>query len=112
MSTTPTRVARIWAALAISPAAWFTFQQGWGMTVRLACVSSGPPLGPLVGALALLACGGAALLAWPQARADSSKPNAQPRVFLAGLAIGLAAVFGLAIIWQALATVLSPPCVR
>lgn len=108
----PLGPSRTWGALAIPPLAWYLDEQGWGQAVRLACASGGPPLGPMVGVAALLACAGAAILAWPAARRSVAEPGDQARSFLAWLAVGLAGAFALAIVFQTLATVITPPCAR
>jgi hypothetical protein len=70
------------------------------MAVRVACGSAAAPAGWLVGAAAVAVC---VLAAW-LARAASR--------FLDQLALGLAAVFALAIAYQALAAGIVPSCAR
>lgn len=103
---------RTWLACALPPAAWFLFQQGWGTTVRLACAAGGSPLGPLVGAGALAVCALAAWLAWAGAWTPAREPHDRARRFAAQIAVGVAALFGLAILFQALATIIVPSCAR
>jgi hypothetical protein len=97
-------------ALALPPFAWFAFQQGLGLALRIACSAGGPPVGPIAGGAALLLCGVATWIAWPATRGTSDAEN-QPR-FLAWVALGAASIFSLAILLQAVATLIVPPCWR
>lgn len=67
---------------------------------------------PLAGALALLVCAVAAALALPFAAGDAQDRRARADGFLAGLALGGAGVFALATVFQTLAALLAPACVR
>jgi hypothetical protein len=98
---------RPWAALTLPAAAWFLFQQGLAITMRGQCGAAGIPLGPLWGVLSLAVCGAAARLA----RSRLSGGTASDR-FLSRLALFGAGLFALAIAFQALATVIVPPCAR
>lgn len=103
---------RPWIGLFAPPAAWYGCQQGMGWVLHLGCAYGGPPLGPLVGAAAFLACAAAGWIAWPVARRPVSEPHARARWFIAGVAMGGAALFGLATAYQTLAMILVPPCAR
>ncbi|MGG5890827.1 hypothetical protein ACLF3G_27440 [Falsiroseomonas sp. HC035] len=100
----------IGVALALPPLAWFAFQQGLGFALRLACGTGGPPVGPLAGGVALALCAAAGWIAWPASR-GSAEAEETPRL-LARIALGVAPVFSLAILLQALATLIEPPCWR
>ncbi|MGG5821888.1 hypothetical protein [Falsiroseomonas sp. HW251] len=96
------------AAAMLPPVAWFLFQQGLGLVVRIACERGGPPIGPAIGAAALLLCAGAAWIGWRGLRTG----GAETQALLAGLALGCAGAFGLAIAFQLAATVIEAPCFR
>ncbi|WP_207540896.1 hypothetical protein [Sabulicella rubraurantiaca] len=96
-------------ALVLPPLAWFFYQQGMGLTQQLDCSTGGLPVGPAAGLLALLFCAAAAWLGWPVAA--EGRKGEMPR-FLAWLAIGGAGIFALAILLQAVATFIEPPCWR
>lgn len=98
---------RLWICLFAPGLVWFVFQQGLGYLVRADCAHAGPP-GLATGAAALLVC----LAAGLAAEADRRRESAGLRSFLARLAIGLAAIFGLAIAFQTAAMLLVPPCAR
>lgn len=98
--------ARAWTALTLPAAAWFSFQQGLGWTLRVDCGSAWIGIG--WGAASLLIIAGAASLAWRQVR---------PRVllvhpWLARLALLGCVVFALATAFQTLAVAMVPPCAR
>ena len=103
----PAAHLRPWVALVVPAAAWFAFQQGLSMTLRGACTAAGAPLGPLWGAVALLLCAGAGRLAWSRRSGGTGADR-----FLALLALLGAGLFGLAIAFQAIATLIVPPCAR
>jgi len=76
-----------------------------------ACAAVGSWLGPAWGTASLMVCAGAAAIAWPAARlADGKDPPTRP--WLARAAMLGAAVFGLAVAFQTLATLIVPSCVR
>jgi hypothetical protein len=103
--------ARPWIALLLPAAAWLLFEYGLGTALHGPCVAVGAWLGPLWGALSLLVCAGAAMVAWPMARrAAHNDPPARP--WLARVALVGTAVFGLAIALQTLATLIVPSCAR
>jgi hypothetical protein len=96
---------RLVIAIALPPLAWFGYQQGLGMILRSGCSSAAPPFGPAFGAAALIACALAALLGAP-------KEARYPGRFLAScIAQFGAALFGLAIAFQTIATLVIPSCV-
>jgi hypothetical protein len=100
--------AAIGIALALPPIAWFAFQQGLGVALRIACGTGGPPVGPIAGGAALLLCGVAAWIAWPASRGTAE----ETRGLLGRVALGGALIFALAILLQAVATLIEPPCWR
>jgi hypothetical protein len=100
---------RIWVCFFAPAAAWFLLQQGQGYLVRIACGQAAPPLGAVLGLLALAVCAAAAGFAAPAARSHETTPT---RRFIARLAIGGGGMFGLAIAYQTAATLLVPSCVR
>jgi hypothetical protein len=96
----------LWLALAVPPVAWYAFQQGLAMTLRGACSAAGPPLGPIWGMASIVVCAGSAWFARPQ-------PDQNPSDgFLSRLTVLAAALFSLAILYQSIATLIIPPCVR
>lgn len=102
---------RPWIALLLPAGAWILFEYGLGTSLRGSCAAVGSWLGPLWGALSLLVCIGAAIIAWPMARrARRDDPPARP--WLARLALVGVAIFGLAIALQTLATLIVPSCVH
>ncbi|MDE2403224.1 MAG: hypothetical protein KGM17_00725 [Sphingomonadales bacterium] len=110
-SRTPGSRARPWIALLLPPMAWIGYEYGLGTALRGACGAVGNWLGPAWGMAALLACLGAWRLGRRDAaRAATEDPPARP--WLARLALLGAAVFGLAIALQTLATMIVPPCAR
>lgn len=102
---------RAWTGLLLPPLAWMLFQYGLGATLRGPCAAVGAWLGPLWGAVSLLLCLAAVLIARPLARAVAD-PGPPPRAWLARLAMLGAGIFALAIAFQTLATLIVPPCVR
>ena len=99
-----------WVALGLSPLAWISFEYGLASSLRAACAAVGAWLGPLWGGGSLLACVLAAGLAWPMAcRAERDPPT---RPWLAQVAVLAAGIFGLAITFQTLATLIVPSCAR
>ncbi len=71
------------------------------------CGAAGPPIGPLLGAGALLAC---ALAAWLAGSPHGPTPNLGRELSVRLIRLG-AGIFALAIGFQMLATLLIPPCV-
>lgn len=103
--------ARPWIALLLPAIAWMLFEYGLATALRGSCAAVGAWLGPAWGAISLLACAGAAIIAWPMARrAGGVDPAARP--WLARIALAGTAIFALAIGFQTLATLIVPPCVR
>lgn len=98
--------ARAWTALLLPAAAWFSFQQGLGWTLRVDCGSAW--IGLAWGAACLLAIAGAAWLAWRQARPQAKTVH----LWLARLALLGCFVFALAVAFQTLAVAMVPPCAR
>ena len=108
----PAGRARTWACFFAPPAAWYFFQQGLGMVVRVDCGRAGAPWGMAFGLAAVLVCALAAGFAAPFARAQGATPQLRTRRFVARVALGLAGVFALAAIYQTAAVILVPSCVR
>lgn len=98
---------RPWLALLVPAGAWFAFQQGLSMTLRGQCETAGVPLGPIWGVVSLALCAGAARLAWSRRAGGTGADR-----FLAHLARLGSGLFGLAIAFQTLATLIVPPCAR
>ena len=108
----PDQPVRLWTSLLLPPLAWFSYEIGLSAVVRTICHKGGPPVGPVTGAAALALCGLAVWLAAPRAVGATDNADEKPRRFLARLSIGFAALFGLAIAYQLLATLMVPPCAR
>lgn len=103
--------ARPAIALLLPAAAWIGFEYGAGTALAGNCRAIGQWAGVPWGLASLIACSVAAWLAWPMARrAGGNDPPARP--WLARLALLGAAVFGLAIALQTLATAIVPSCAR
>jgi len=103
--------ARPWIALSLPALAWVLFEYGLAWAMRGSCQAVGAWLGAAWGLASLLVCGGAWWIAWPSAKwAGADDPPARP--WLARLALLGAAVFGLAIAFQTIATMIVPACAR
>ncbi|HEU4958932.1 MAG TPA: hypothetical protein VFT56_00870 [Sphingomonas sp.] len=103
--------SRPWIAFVLPIAAWFVFQQGIGGPLHVDCAAGRPWLGPLWGGGSLIVCAVAARIAWPQAMGETTGiRGAVP--WLARVALLSAGVFGLAILFQTLATLIVPSCAR
>lgn len=96
--------ARPWTGLVVAPLSWLLLQQGLGALVYRACARGGPPLGPLLGLAAALACAGAACISWRAA--------AGQRRFIGLTAAGVAAALGLACALILLSALMVPACAR
>jgi hypothetical protein len=101
---------RLLVALVLPPLAWYSFQQGLGMSLRNLCAAGGPPIGPLCGVGALFACAVAWWLAW-QTAGRSPKFTNPLALFASRIALLGDVIFALAIGFQTLATLIIPPCV-
>jgi len=98
--------ARAWTALLLPPLVWFLFEQGLSALLHADCGRVG--IGMVWGLASLIACAVAFRIAWPfRARGDAL---ANP--WLARLALVAAGFFALAIIFQTLALLMVPACVR
>jgi hypothetical protein len=97
-------------ALVLPPIAWMTFEFGLVATLRPACAAA-RWLGPLWGGVAVLACVLSFVAARRTYRERSGKDRASDR-WTARVAMLGAGVFALAILFQTLATLIVPPCVR
>jgi hypothetical protein len=95
--------------LVLAPAVWLAFQQGAGALTYFACPAAGPPLGPLLGLLALAACAFAGGAGWQVAHAQTTTPA---RRVLGWIGCGASALFALAVALVSLAMLLVPPCAR
>jgi hypothetical protein len=100
-----------WIALALPPIAWALFEGGLALALRLSCTTVGLWLGPLWGAVSLMACCAAMYLAWPFAKAENGG-DSRAGAWLAWIALLAAPLFGLAIAFQTLATFIVPSCAR
>ena len=98
---------RPWLALLVPAGAWFAFQQGLSMTLRGQCETAGVPLGPIWGVVSLALCAGAARLAWSRRGGGTGADR-----FLAQQARLGSGLFGRALAFQTLATLIVPPCAR
>ena len=96
-------------ALLLPPLAWFLFQQGLSALMRGRCDAGGSFVGPLSGGSGLILCGLALWLAWTAAIRADDRPIS---TFVARMAMLGAGVFALAILFQTLATLILPSCVR
>ncbi|WP_062018018.1 hypothetical protein [Aureimonas sp. AU4] len=97
-------------ALLLPPLAWMSFQYGLGAVLRPACAAVGW-IGPIWGGAALAAC----IVAFSAARraiGDRSGREGATGRWMAAVACLGAGVFALAILFQTLATLIVPPCVR
>lgn len=112
LSQPSTRRERIvpWVALFLPALAWMAFEYGLASSLRASCSAVGSWLGPVWGAASLLACAGAAALAWPMARGTDKDPPVRP--WLARVAAVVAGIFALAIAFQTMATLIVPSCAR
>ena len=108
----PSRGERIrpWLALFLPPITWYVFEIGLSSVLKVTCAPVGEWLGLTWGAVSLVACAVAAVLAWPYAwPAGDQTP---PRPWLARVALLLSSIFALAIAFQTLSVLIVPPCVR
>lgn len=97
-------------ALLLPPFAWMSFEFGLAATLRPACETVSW-LGPVWGGAAVLACLFALLAAGRAIRDRDGRCGATGR-WMARLAMFGAGIFTLAILFQTLATLIVPPCVR
>lgn len=98
--------ARAWTALLLPPVAWFVFQQGLSAVLHGDCSRS--DLGLAWGAASLAACGIALRIGWTLREPHGALGDP----WLARLALMLTGVFALAILFQTLAVLLVPTCLR
>lgn len=103
-----------WVALALPPLAWYGYEIGLSSALRLSCATVGAWLGGAWGGGGLVVCLTAAWLAWRVAAPteDAANEAPAPRPWLARIALVNAGLFALAILFQALATLIVPACVR
>jgi hypothetical protein len=101
-----TVTGKAWLALAVPPIAWFVFEQGLSALLHARCTLAWLGIG--WGVISLAACGAAVRIAWPLRRPGSELAGA----WIARLALAVAAIFGLAILFQTLAILIVPACVR
>jgi len=97
--------ARAWIALLSPPAVWFVFEQALSALLHVRCDAA--PFGIIWGIASLALCAIAARIAWPLKAHEGDLANP----WLARLAIAIAGIFALAILFQTLALSLVPPCV-
>lgn len=101
-----------WAGAFFGPALWYAHQQGLGVLVYFNCRAAGPVVVVLA---SLVAIGGLAAAGWWSSlvwRRRESPPEFDVRRFIAMLSVLSAGIFSLALIFQTLAGVLIPGCVR
>jgi hypothetical protein len=101
---------RPWAALLLPPVAWYVFELGLGSVLKVDCAPVGSWLGLVWGLASLAVCGAAMALAWPYSRPAGDQTP--PRAWLSRVALLLAGIFALAIVFQTLAVLIVPPCVN
>lgn len=97
--------ARAWTALLLPPLTWFVFQQGLSALLHARCEAAA--IGIAWGIVSLVLCALAVRIAWPMRQHDGALANP----WLARLAIAVAAIFALAVLFQTLALTIVPPCV-
>lgn len=97
---------RPWAGVIVGPLAWLGLQQGLGTLVYYACARGGPPWGPLLGLLAVLACGGSGWMSWRAAIGN------ERRVFIGRAAAGIAGLLSLGCALISLSALTVPACAR
>lgn len=98
--------ARAWIALLVPPLAWFLFEQGLSALLHVDCTRSGVGIG--WGAASLVACAVAFRMAWPFRGREGALANP----WLARVALVVTGLFALAIVFQTLALLMVPPCLR
>jgi hypothetical protein len=97
---------RAWTGLVVAPLAWLALQQGLGTLTYRACAHAGPPLGPLLGAGASLACAAAAAVS------GLGLPASGRDRFMGEIAAGVAALLAFACALITLSAWLVPACAR
>lgn len=107
-SKRPTRAIILAAAFFTAPVLWVLFQQGEAALVYLGCEAGGPPVGVLIGAVAIIGCAITSAVSWRIARA-AERPAQR---FLAQVATGASAIFALAATVMTAAIWLVPSCAR
>jgi hypothetical protein len=100
----PSIRARAWSALLLPPVSWFVFEQGLSALLHARCDNA--VIGIAWGLVSLALCGLAARFAWPLKEHEGDLANP----WLARLAIPVAGIFALAILFQTLALTIVPPC--
>lgn len=98
--------ARAWLALLLPPVIWFLFEQGLSALLHADCSASN--IGVAWGLASLAVCAIAFGMAWPFRSRGSDLANP----WLARLALVATGFFALAILFQTLALLIVPPCVR
>lgn len=109
MTLDPGRLA-LPVALLLPPLTWMTFEIGLAATLRPACETV-TWLGPVWGGAAVLACL-LALLAADRVIRDRDGQGGATGRWMARLAMLGTGIFTLAILFQTLATLIVPSCVR
>ena len=97
-------------ALPLPPLAWYGAQRGLEVLVGLRC-SIANETGAAVGGLSFLVCAVAVWLAGPS-RSGGDSPAAQTDRVLRWFVLLGAGLFGLAIVFQTLASLIVPSCAR
>ena len=106
-----------WAGLAVGPAAWGLNTQLNYSLAPWSCGHSFNVIAPISAVLAIAAVAGAFVSwrAWMTIPAQASieaPESAQPHRFLAGIGLGLCALFGVVIAMQGLASLILSGCAR
>lgn len=106
------RVDRVrpWAALLLPLTAWYGFEVGLASLLKADCQAAGSWIGLAWGLASLSLCGAAAAIAWPLAHRTSGE-HTPPRAWLARVAMLLAGIFALAIVFQTLGILIVPACI-
>lgn len=97
---------RAWTALLIPPLAWFMLQQGLSALLHADCSRWG--IGLAWGVASVAACGIGLRIGWPLRQTHGALANP----WLARLGMMAAGIFTLAILFQTLALLMVPACVR
>ena len=96
---------KAWTALVLPPVTWFVFEQGLSALLHADCSQTVAGLGWGIASLAL--CALAVRIAWTLRATTGALANP----WLARLAIIIAGIFALAIMFQILAILMVPACV-
>lgn len=101
-----------WAGLVVGPTAWYLHQRGVGDALSYDCAHGRSPAALAGTLLAFAALFAAGYWSWRFWRAQPRNAEPSPHAFLALVGAGAAGIFGLALVFQALAMLLVPECAR